>query len=80
LGALASVVHEKKTYPELLELSSMDQALQELTDGGGDEHERDALRLLELEHKTSSRASSEIGYPVCLGLSRLGHRQRSQRL
>jgi carboxypeptidase Taq len=50
LGALASVIHEKRTDPELLEL--MDQALEELlTNGGGDEHEHDALRLLELERK-----------------------------
>jgi carboxypeptidase Taq len=44
LGALASVIHEKQTDPELLQL--MDQALQEL-----DGTKKDTLRLLELERK-----------------------------
>jgi carboxypeptidase Taq len=45
LGALASVIHEKQTDPELLQL--MDLALQELDK----DTEKDALRLLELERK-----------------------------
>ena len=47
LAALASVIHEKKTDPELLSL--MDQALEELE---GQKDTSDALRLLQLERKS----------------------------
>ncbi|CAJ1950132.1 unnamed protein product [Cylindrotheca closterium] len=49
MAALAGVVHEKSTDPEILKL--IDEAQKELNAGGSSDKQKDALRLLEIERK-----------------------------